>query len=309
MSRLGAFGAALAVVLIPAGSGVTAPPLQVPPPVQWPPPLQVPPPLALPPELPLPPEPPPTPGAPLEGQSGKDVIYLPTPHALVERMLTMAQVGRHDVVYDLGSGDGRTVIAAAKRGARAVGVEFNPELVAYSERRAREEGVAGKARFMQGDIFETDFTEATVVTLYLLPDLNRRLRTTLLAMRPGTRVVSHAFGMDDWSPDETSRADWRAAHLWIVPARVEGSWRLGFDAAAPFALTLTQRFQAIEGTIALGEVEAGLSEPALRGDAIRFAFVDPAGVRHELTGTVSGDRMSGSYRAGVRKGAWTAVRP
>jgi SAM-dependent methyltransferase len=293
MSRLGAFGAALLAVLVPAVPGIAAPTLQVPPPL--PPPAQ--------------PSPPPEgPVEPRQGQAGKDVIYLPTPEAVVERMLTMAQAGPRDVVYDLGSGDGRTVIAAAKRGARAIGVEFNPELVAFSERRAREQGVAARARFVQGDIFETDFTEASVVTLYLLPALNQRLRPKLLEMRPGTRVVSHAFGMDDWTPDEVSRVEGRTVNLWIVPARVEGAWRVELQDGRAFDVTLVQTFQKVEGTIALDAVEASLREPALRGDAIRFAFVDPAGVRYELAGTVSGGSMSGAYEAGGRKGGWTAGR-
>ncbi len=247
------------------------------------------------------------PDEPTPGQPGKDVLWLPTPEALVERMLTMAQVGPGDVVYDLGSGDGRLVLAATRRGARAVGVEYNPELVAFSEGRAKALGVADKARFVQGDIFATDFSEATVVTLYLLQALNLRLRPMLLKMRPGTRVVSHAFTMDDWEPDEVSRAEQRAAYLWIVPADVEGAWRLDLSDGASFDLAIVQRYQGIEGTIALGKVDAGLREAVLRGNAIRFAFVDQDGVRRELTGTVSGGRMTGHFQAGGRTGDWTAT--
>jgi len=271
------------------------PPLRLPPPPQWPLP-----------ELPRAPE---EPGQPREGQEGKDVIWLPTPEALVERMLAMAQVGPRDVVYDLGSGDGRVVIAAARRGARAVGVEFNPELVAFSEKRARIEGVAGRARFVRGDIFETDFSEATVVTLYLLPSLNLRLRPTLLGLRPGTRVVSHAFAMEDWTPDEVSRAGGRTARLWIVPASVDGPWHLDLRDGPSFDLTLVQRFQRLEGVVALGGAEASLREPALRGDAVRFGFVDAGGTGYELAGTVSGNRMTGGYEAAGTSGEWTAVRP
>jgi SAM-dependent methyltransferase len=245
---------------------------------------------------------------PVRGQPGKDVIWLPTPEALVERMLTMAQVGPRDILYDLGSGDGRLVIAAAKRGAQAVGVEFNPELVAYSENRARAAGVARNARFVRGDIFETDFSQASVVTLYLLSTLNMRLRPTLLGMRPGTRVVSHAFSMDDWAPDEVSRAEQRTAYLWIVPATVEGSWRVDLKGGPSFDMALVQRFQKIEGTVTLGTVEVGLREPVLRGDAIHFGFVDQEGAWHELSGTVSGDRMAGRFQAAGRKGGWTAIR-
>jgi len=273
---------------------LSVPPLQAPPPLQSPQSQQ--------------PQQPQGPPEPHPGQAGKDVIWLPTPEALVERMLTMAQVGPRDILYDLGSGDGRMVIAAAKRRAQAVGVEFNPELVAFSESRARAQGVARKARFVQGDIFETDFSDGTVVTLYLLSTLNMRLRPTLLRMRPGTRVVSHAFTMDDWAPDEVSRAEQRTAYLWIVPAAVEGSWRVDLQGGPSFDVALVQRFQKIEGTVALGTVEVGLREPALRGDAIRFGFVDQDGVWHELSGTVSGDRMSGKFQAAGRKGGWTAIR-
>jgi hypothetical protein len=168
--------------------------------------------------------------------------------------------------------------------------------------------VARRARFVQGDIFETDFREASVVTLYLLPSLNMRLRPTLLEMRPGTRVVSHAFGMEDWEPDESSRAEQRTAHLWIVPAAIGGSWRVELEGGAPLDVTFTQRFQKIEGKIALGPVEAGLREATLRGDAIRFGFVDGEGAWHGLEGTVSGERMSGTYAVGGRKGRWAAVR-
>jgi SAM-dependent methyltransferase len=250
----------------------------------------------------------PGPPDPLPGQAGKDVIWLPTPEALVERMLSMAQVTPADVVYDLGSGDGRTVIAAAKRGAEAVGVEFNPDLVALSESRARVQGVARKARFVQGDIFQVDFSRASVVTLYLLSTLNLRLRPTLLKMRPGTRVVSHAFTMEDWPPDEVSRADYRSAYLWIVPAAVEGAWLVELQGGPSFEVELTQRFQRIEGSVGLGGVEAGLREPLLRGDAIRFGFVNQLGVWRELSGNVAGDRMSGTFQAAGRTGRWTAVR-
>jgi SAM-dependent methyltransferase len=276
----------------------SSPPLRVPPLLQWPPPLPEP-------QLALEPQ---QPGEPRQGQAGKDVIYLPTPEPLVERMLTIAGVGPRDVVYDLGSGDGRLVIAAAKRGARATGVEYNPELVAFAERRAREQGVAAKARFVQADIFETDFSDATVVTLYLLSSLNLRLRPKLLQMRPGTRVVSHAFGMDDWPPDDVSRVEGRTAYLWIVPAVVEGAWLVELERGPSFDVTLVQRFQKLEGTVALGAVEASLREPVLRGDAIRFGFVDQGGASYELAGSVSGDRMSGTYYVARRKGGWTASR-
>jgi SAM-dependent methyltransferase len=251
-----------------------------------------------------------TPGyEPQVGQPGKDVVWVPTPEGLVERMLTMAQVGPGDVVFDLGSGDGRTVIAAAKRGARAVGVEYNPDLVALSREVALREGIPSThARFVQGDIFETDFSTATVVTLYLLHELNLRLRPALLSLRPGTRVVSHMFRLEDWEPDETSYLDQRPVHLWFVPAHAEGAWQLALPGGATLDLDLEQAFQKISGSVTLGPIRAGLREPRLRGDAVSFSFVDGKAVLHELTGRVAGDRMGGTFRAGARHGRWSATR-
>ena len=248
------------------------------------------------------------PPEPQQGQAGKDVIWMPTPEPLVERMLTMAQVTPRDVVYDLGSGDGRMVIAAAKRGAQAYGVEFNPDLVAFSENRARTQGVAQKAHFVKADIFEADYSKATVVTLYLLSTLNLRLRPTLLKMRPGTRVVSHAFTMEDWTPDEISRTENRTAYLWIVPAPIQGAWRFELPGASGFDVTFVQKYQKLEGTVMLGTVEAGLREPVLRGDRLAFGFVDPKGAWYELEGTVAGDKISGTFKAAAKKGAFSAVR-
>jgi SAM-dependent methyltransferase len=243
------------------------------------------------------------------GQPGKDVIWAPTPEPLVERMLTMAQVGPGDVVFDLGSGDGRTVIAAAKRGAEAVGVEYNPDLVALSRRGAEREGLSSEqARFIQGDIFETDFSSATVVTLYLLSGLNLRLRPVLLDMPPGTRVVSHMFKMGDWEPDETSYLDTGEVFLWIVPARVGGVWRLVLAGGRTLEVDLGQSFQRISGFVHLGPIQAGLREARLWGEEIHLAFVDDEAVLQQLTGTVSGDRMEGTFRAGAQTGRWTATR-
>ena len=201
------------------------------------------------------------------------MIWLPTPDSVVERMLTMAQVGREDVVYDLGSGDGRMVIAAAKRGAEAVGVEFNPDLVAFAEREARQQGVAAKARFVQGDIFATDFSRATVVTLYLLSTLNERLRPTILKMKPGTRVVSHAFTMGDWAPDETSQAESRIAYLWIVPAQVRGRVAARARGRPVVRPQPDPEVPALRGQrrSRRGRWPACASR-SLRGDAIRFAL-------------------------------------
>src|SRR4030095_2075826 len=170
---------------------------------------------------------------PQVGQEGKDVIWVPPPQALVERMLDMAKATPKDYVIDLGSGDGRTVITAAKRGIKALGVEYNPDMVELSKRNAEKEGVSARAQFIRGDIFETDFSQATVLTLYLLPSLNVKLRPTILKMKPGTRVVSHAFSMEDWQADQTDNVDGRTAYLWIVPAQVEGTWRWNNSGAGP----------------------------------------------------------------------------
>ncbi len=246
---------------------------------------------------------------PQVGQAGKDVVWVPTPEPLVERMLAMAQVGRGDVVFDLGSGDGRVVIAAAKRGAQAVGVEYNPDLVALSRRNAeREQLPADRARFVLGDIFQTDFSSATVVTLYLLPDLNLRLRPKLLQMRPGTRVVAHMFKMGDWEPDETSYLANSPAYLWIVPARVDGRWSFALQGEEALLIDLDQEFQKLVGGVQLGSVLGGLRDTRVHGDALSFAFVDAKGVLHELEGKLTGNGMEGTFRAGAGRGSWTAKR-
>ena len=246
---------------------------------------------------------------PQVGQAGKDVIWVPTPDDLVDRMLRMAQTTPKDFVVDLGSGDGRTVIAAAKKfGARSLGIEYNADMVDLSTRNAAREGVTANAKFIRGDIFETDFAQATVVTMYLLPGLNLKLRPRILDMKPGTRVVSHQFNMDDWQPDETTNLDGRRAYLWIVPAKVNGTWRIqsGSDV---WDATLEQRYQVIEGSIKLGALNAGLREPRLVGDRISFAFVDNAGVRREFTGRVNSPAMEGTVRAdNGAETRWAATR-
>ena len=253
---------------------------------------------------------------PHSGQEGKDVIWVPTPQALVERMLDMAKLTAKDIHYDLGSGDGRTVIAAAKRGARATGVEFNPHMVALSERSAAREGVGGKARFINGDIFQVDFTDATVVTLYLLPSLNLKLRPTLLRMKPGTRVVSHAFSMDDWRPDQTDNVEGRTAYLWIVPAAVEGTWRWEVAGNGPrsYELALRQQYQQVEGLVRLDGKLAQVRNLKLHGDTISFTVNELSGtnstVRRDFTGRVTGNRMEGTVKLsnGAGEAKWTASR-
>ena len=253
---------------------------------------------------------------PSVGQEGKDVIWVPTPQALVERMLEMAKLTPADIHYDLGSGDGRTVIAAAKRGAQAVGVEFNPDMVALSERAAAKEGVSAKAKFINGDIFQTDFSHATVLTLYLLPSLNLKLRPTILRMKPGTRVVSHAFSMDDWQPDQTESVEGRTAYLWIVPAPAEGTWRWSVQGGGPkdYELSLRQQYQQVEGLAKLDGRMGQLRNVKLRGDQISFSVHEIAGtsgtLRRDFTGRVSGNTMQGVMKQanGAAEVKWSATR-
>jgi hypothetical protein len=250
---------------------------------------------------------------PQVGQAGKDVIWVPTPDDVVDRMLTMAQTGPNDIHFDLGAGDGKIAIAAAKKfGARATGIEYNPDMVKHANQRAQEAGVAGvgpgKAVIRNGDIFATEFSSATVITLYLLPALNMKLRPTILSMRPGTRVVSHSFTMEDWEADEISTLDGRRAYFWVVPANVMGTWTL--DAAGQRTdLALEQTFQKINGTVTLGGLHAGLREPRMRGANISFAYVDQSGVRRDFTGQVSGRQMQGTFRDEKgQTGNWTATK-
>ena len=204
---------------------------------------------------------------PTVGQPGKDVVWVPTPQQLVEKMLDMAKLTPQDFHMDLGSGDGRTVITAAKRGATSMGIEYNPDMVTLSEKNAQAAGVTGKATFRKADIFETDFSKANVITLFLLPQLNMRLRPTILNMRPGTRIVSNTFTMEDWQPDQTQTVEgdcvsWCTAHLWIVPAKVQGTW----DVQGRGTLTLQQNFQMLTGSLGNGQVSAA----KMNGDQISF---------------------------------------
>jgi len=246
---------------------------------------------------------------PQVGQAGKDVIWVPTPDEVVDRMLTMAQVGPNDFHMDLGSGDGKIVIAAAKRGAKALGIEYNPDMVKVAQDSAQKAGVSDKASFRRADIFQTDFSQATVITLYLLPALNMRLRPQLLAMKPGTRVASHSFTMEDWEADEISTMDGRRAYFWIVPANVMGTWLLDAGSAKG-ELNLEQTFQKINGTVSLqNTVQGGLREARLRGPQIAFAYVDDKGMRREFTGTVNGRQMSGTFRDDKgSSGNWSAAK-
>jgi len=245
---------------------------------------------------------------PQVGQAGKDVIWVPTPDEVVDRMLRMAQVTASDLVYDLGAGNGKIAIAAAKLGARAVGIEYDPDMAKHAQGNVVAAGVAAKARIMQGDIFVTDFSQATVVTMYLLPGLNMKLRPTLLAMKPGTRIVSHSFSMEDWEADEVSSMDGRRAYFWVVPATVNGGW--AFDSGGEKReLVFEQRFQKIEGTIGLGHTQAGLRGARLNGVHLNFTWVDNDGVLRSYTGRVSGNRLEGRWKSdNGTEGRWSATK-
>lgn len=213
------------------------------------------------------------------GQQGKDVVWVPTPQELVDKMLEIAEVTPKDFLIDLGSGDGRTVITAAKLGARATGVEFNPNMVALSRNNAAKEGVGDKVQFIEGDLFEADLSKATVITMFLLPEINLKLRPRILNLKPGTRIVSNTFTMGEWEPDyevttEDNWNSWNHALLWIVPAKVEGNWKMGQG-----ELKLTQEFQMVRGTYDSGGKSSSVSDGRLRGENISF--------------TVNGDKYSG----------------
>jgi len=237
---------------------------------------------------------------PTVGQEGKDVIWVPTPQALVDKMLDMAKVTPNDNLVDLGSGDGRTVITAAKRGVTARGIEYNPQMVALSRANAAKEGVSDKATFEQADIFASDFSKADVLTMFLLTSLNAKLRPTVLDMKPGTRVVSNTFDMGDWKADEEAVVtqgctSYCKAYFWIVPAKVDGTWTTDKG-----EIELKQTFQNFTGTIKNGNVVTPITNGKLKGDAITFTA---AGT--EYTGRVDGATMGGTTQSGEK---WAAKR-
>ena len=240
---------------------------------------------------------------PQVGQEGKDVIWVPTPQALVDKMLDMAKVTPKDYVIDLGSGAGRTVITAAKRGARALGIEYNPDMVELSKRNAANEGVSDKANFVKADLFESDFTQATAITMFLLPEINLRLRPKILDLKPGTRIVSNSFTMGEWKADEEATVDkdcisYCTALLWIVPAKAGGAWQLPQG-----ELALKQEFQMLSGMLKSGSNTTPITNGRLLGDQITFS----AGSA-EYTGRVSGNAMEGSVKSGASSGKWKATR-
>jgi SAM-dependent methyltransferase len=223
------------------------------------------------------------------GQKGKDVVWVPTPQELVDKMLEMAKVTSNDFVIDLGSGDGRTVITAAKLGARALGVEYNPDMVALSKENARKEGMSEKTEFIQADLFETDLSKATVITMFLLPEINLKLRPRLLDLKPGTRIVSNTFNMAEWKSDfevttEENWNSWNTAHLWIVPAKVGGTWKFGNG-----ELDLKQEFQFVSGILNSGGKSLSVTDGRLTGNSISFTINN-----EKYTGTVDDRTITGT---------------
>jgi precorrin-6B methylase 2 len=230
---------------------------------------------------------------PKSGQAGKDVVWVPTSQALVDKMLDMAKVTPQDFVMDLGSGDGRTVITAAKRGATAMGIEYNPDMVELSKQYAAKANVTAKATFMKADLFETDFSKATVITMFLLPDINVKLRPKILNMKPGTRVVSNSFTMEDWEADQTETltgdcTSWCTALLWIVPAKVDGTWT-----TPQGDLKITQIYQKISGTLGTNKIEGKMN-----GNEITFTSG-----KTTYTGRVDGTSIKGTTPT-----AWSATK-
>lgn len=240
------------------------------------------------------------------GQFGKDVIWIPTAQALADKMLNLARVTPQDYVIDLGSGDGRFVISAAKRGARALGIEYNPDMVELSKRTAAREGVADKARFIKADLFESDFSAATVITMFLLPEINLRLRPLILDLKPGTRIASNSFDMGDWKPDQTIEVskeegcdnNYCQAFFWVVPAKVEGTWKLPQG-----ELTVKQNYQMVSGELNSGRDRISITDGRLSGSRISFKV----GGAH-YTGSVTGSAMEGTFKSAGNSGAWSAKR-
>ena len=239
---------------------------------------------------------------PQVGQLGKDVVWVPTSDSLVAKMLDIADVTSRDYLIDLGSGDGRTVIAAAKRGATALGIEFNPDMVDLSIRRASAAGVSDKAAFVKADLFESDLSRATVITMFLLPDINIKLRPKLLNLKPGTRIVSNSFTMEEWQADGSVNVEegcqtWCTAYLWIIPAKVEGKWRLSNG-----ELTFSQQFQNVTGTLTAGDKNTKFTGK-LNGDRITFKAGDA-----EYSGQVKGDEITGTVKMASAETKWDAAR-
>lgn len=234
-----------------------------------------------------------------------DVPYVATPPAVVSEMLRLAGAGPNDVVYDLGSGDGRIVIAAARdfKVKKGTGIDLDPELVTLATKNAKDAGVADRVSFARGDIFKMDFKDATVLTLYLLPDVNVTLRPRILDLKPGTRVVSHAFNMGDWVPDGAANVEMRRVYLWIVPAKVQGAWTTTVD-GVPYRLDLTQRYQNADGKIKIGAKETAFEMGIVKSDTFTFTAAGPV----TFEGKVAGNTITGTITSGGRRTPLTLTR-
>jgi SAM-dependent methyltransferase len=247
--------------------------------------------------------------SPRSGQAGKDVIWVPTPDELVTAMLKAANTAANDIVYDLGAGDGKIAIAAAKQfGARAVGIEYDVKMAKFADCLVRAEGVSEKVRIIQGDIFETDFSEATVVTLYLLPTLNERLIPTILKMKPGTRIVSHSFLMGDWRPDQhIVNEGYDRAYLWIVPTQVAGDWKFQSPSHEPLTVKLSQQYQKLDGVVIEEGQELPIQEASVRGNQVVLTYVGPKGAR-SLKATIGRDGAAATVSDGQQTTQYAGTR-
>jgi len=239
---------------------------------------------------------------PVPGMPGKDSVWVPTPFATLEKMYDMAKLTTKDFVIDLGSGDGRAIVAAGKRGARGVGVEWNEDLIAVSNKAAAQAGVSHLAKFVKHDMFSYDISEATVMALFMLPDQLSKLTPRFLDLRPGSRIVMNGFAIPHWTPDETGKAtgdcgSWCTAHLYFVPAKLAGSWRLGES-----DLSLTQNFQMLTGSLTAGGTSTPIANGRINGEEVTFTVGDT-----QYTGRVSGNTMSGQSTGGG-SGSWSATR-
>lgn len=233
---------------------------------------------------------------PSVGQSGKDVIWVPTNDAVADAMLKAANVGPNDLVFDLGAGDGKIAIAAAKNyGARSVGIEFNKDMAELAKRNAERAGVSDKVKIINGDIFVEDFSKATVVTMYLLPDLNLKLRPTLLKMAPGTRIATNSFNMGDWEPDQTIGTGYTQGYFWVVPGNAAGKWTIkGIDGGQGDVLELTQRYQKVGGTLTIKGKSQPILGGTLNGNRLKFSFVDQNGQSRIFDVEIKGNAMTGN---------------
>jgi precorrin-6B methylase 2 len=241
---------------------------------------------------------------PTEGQDGKNVPWITTPQVLVDKMLKLAKITPNDFLIDLGSGDGRLVITAAKLGTRGLGIEYNPELVKLSKKNAEKEGVSGLTQFIQADIFESDFSKATVITMFLLPEINMKLRPKLLNLKPGTRIVTNTFTMQEWQYDEVATTGdeknrWNTGYLWIVPAKVDGKWTFNSGGEIIFI----QEFQMLTGSMITRGKKLTISEGRLRGNEITFTTDGDI-----YKGIVAGNKIEGTFSSkGIVK-KWSAAR-